>query len=107
MEPNQVSGDIIELAVTNKSHFGNKKKVGKKPDNFISEFNNALKDAFYNVNDIQLKSDDLTTKLAVNPNSVDIHDVTIAAEKARLSLQFTKSIVDRVVQAYKELINMR
>ena len=38
---------------------------------------------------------------------VPVHDVTIAAEKARLSLFFTKSIVDRITQAYRELSNLR
>jgi len=105
--PNKVAGDIIELAATNKSHFDYRKKVERKSDNFIEDFGTALKDAFYKVNDLQVKSDKLTEALAVKPDTVDIHDVTIAAEKARLSLQFTKLIVDKMIQAYKELINMR
>ncbi len=106
MGPNEVQGDIVPLVATHKSHFGFQ-KVEKKDDDFISDFGKALVDAFYRVNDLQLESDQLTKALAVKPDSVDIHDVTIAAEKARLALLFTKSIVDRITQAYRELSNMR
>jgi flagellar hook-basal body complex protein FliE len=59
------------------------------------------------VNGLQTQSDELTKALAVRPETVDVHDVTIAAEKARIAVLFTKSIVERVTQAYKELLNMR
>ena len=103
-------GDIVSLSATNKAHFGfpgEKLKAGKKSDDFATSFADALKDAFYRVNDLQMESDKLTTALAVRPDTVDIHDVTIAAEKARTALLFTKSIVDRITQAYRELINLR
>ena len=104
--PRQVAGDEVSLHATHKSHFGAPKE--RVPDDeFVTEFRNALRDAFQRVNGMQKTSDELTKQMAVNPDSVDIHDVTIAAEKARLSLMLTKSIVDRITQAYRELINMR
>ncbi len=99
-------GDIVQLVATNKKHFGSM-HVSKKNEDFVSGFANALKNALYKVNNLQRKSDELTKALAVRPDTVDIHDVTIAAEKARLALTLTKSIVDRAVQAYRELINLR
>ncbi len=105
----QVEGDNVTLTATHKSHFGfskDKLKAGKE-DDFITSFAATFKDAFYKVNDLQRESNELTRALAVRPNSVDIHDVTIAAEKARTAILFTKSIVDRATQAYRELINMR
>jgi flagellar hook-basal body complex protein FliE len=111
MQPGQVSGDSVPMAVTHSSHIGApqvRRKGGEASrDDFVSGFAGALKDAFYKVNDLQIQSDELTKTLAVKPETVDVHDVTIAAEKARMALLFTKSIVDRVVQAYKELINVR
>ena len=102
----QAQGDIVPLIATNPRHFGNFKTVRKNED-FVSGFANALKNALYKVNNLQRESDRLTKALAVRPDTVDIHDVTIAAEKARLALTLTKSIVDRAVQAYRELINLR
>jgi len=100
------NGDIVRLATTHAAHFGYQKPV-TKDDNFISDFGRALKDALNKINGLQQRSEELTKALAVNPDSVDIHDITIAAEKARLSLTLTKSIVDKITQAYRELINMR
>jgi len=99
-------GDVVKLLATHRSHFGEPRPSVEEKD-LITGFVGALKKAFYNVNELQLRSDELTRALAVRPDSVDIHDVTIAAEKARIALQFTKSIVDRVTQAYRELMNMR
>jgi flagellar hook-basal body complex protein FliE len=99
-------GDIVNLRATHPSHFGFTKPP-EKDDNFISDFGKALRDAFYKVNNLQNQSDRMTRALAVNPDSVDVHDVTIAAEKARLALTLTKSIVDRITQTYRELINLR
>lgn len=101
-------GDLVPLNATHRAHFGRAKAVDEKKDeDFATSFANAMKDALYRVNDLQIASDELTKTLAVRPDTVDIHDVTIAAEKARMALLFTKSIVERVTQAYKELINMR
>jgi flagellar hook-basal body complex protein FliE len=111
MQAGQVSGDIVSMTTTHPSHFGHTKIQRKGAqaagDDLVSGFAGALKDAFYKVNDLQLQSDELTKALAVRPETVDVHDVTIAAEKARIALLFAKSIVDRVTQAYKELINVR
>ena len=121
MQAGQVSGDIVPMFTTHPSHFGHTKIQRKGAqtaggdlvrgdlvrDDLVSGFAGALKDAFYKVNDLQIQSDELTKALAVRPETVDVHDVTIAAEKARIALLFTKSIVDRVTQAYKELINVR
>jgi flagellar hook-basal body complex protein FliE len=102
---NGINGDIVNLRATHPTHFGipKRERVEKEGEDFISEFSRALKDAFYRVNE----SERLTQALAVRPDTVDIHDVTIAAEKARIALLFTKSIVDRVTQGYRELINVR
>jgi len=45
--------------------------------------------------------------MAVNPESVNIHDVQIAAEEAEMAVLFTKGVVDRVIRAYKDITNLR
>ena len=37
----------------------------------------------------------------------DIHSVMIAGEKANLALQFTMKVRNKVVDAYKEVMNMQ
>ncbi len=99
-----VIGDAVRLAATNKKHFSN--KVTKDLDveqSFGSVFNNALK----KVNDLQVESDTMTKKMIVAPDEVNIHDVMIAAQKAKMSLEFVKAIRDKVVRAYQDIMNMR
>jgi flagellar hook-basal body complex protein FliE len=105
-DPVDPTGDQVRLRATNQAHFG-RREAEVADEEFMTSFGKAMKRAFYRVNDHQKRSDELTRALAVNPDSVDVHDVTIAAEKARLSLTLTKSIVDRITQAYRELINLR
>ena len=71
---------------------------------FIPE---VLQKSFEKVNDQQVESDTLTQKIVFDPNSVDSHQVMIAAEKARISLTFTKTMIDGVVKAYRDLSNLR
>jgi flagellar hook-basal body complex protein FliE len=45
--------------------------------------------------------------MIVEPESVSIHSVMIAAQKAELALSMAKAVSDRVVRAYTEITNMR
>ena len=39
--------------------------------------------------------------------SVEIHDIMLAAEKARLALDLTVSIRNKLVEAYQEIMRMQ
>ncbi|MFP4484048.1 MAG: flagellar hook-basal body complex protein FliE [Spirochaetota bacterium] len=72
-----------------------------------SDFNRMLFDSLNEVNGYQQEHENLSVQSIINPDSVDPHDVTLAAAKANLSLSITKSVVDRVLQAYREITNLR
>ena len=60
--------------------------------------------------DIQeIKNDiaDLQQKVITDPDSVDLHDVTIAMSKARMSLNLAQSVIDRLVQGWSEITTTR
>ncbi len=99
-------GDKIKLNVTDVRHYGTQKPA-ENVDNVSESFADVLKKSLEKVNDLQTNADDLTQKIAFNPNSVDAHDVMIAAEKARISLTFTKTLIDGAIRAYRELSNLR
>ncbi|MFZ5650286.1 MAG: flagellar hook-basal body complex protein FliE [Bacillota bacterium] len=63
---------------------------------------NALKD----VNDAQLKADEVTKKFLVG-DIQDIHQVTIASEQAKLMLQLAVEVRNKVVEAYQEVSRMQ
>lgn len=72
-----------------------------------ASFENALLKALDGVSASQAKSDDILTKMVVDPDSVDVQDVTIAMAEASLSLNLAKTILSRVVTAWKDVINTR
>jgi flagellar hook-basal body complex protein FliE len=41
------------------------------------------------------------------PGSVDVHDITIAQARASMSLNVTRTVLNRLVQGWKDLINTR
>ncbi|NLV89698.1 MAG: flagellar hook-basal body complex protein FliE [Tissierellia bacterium] len=69
-------------------------------------FTDILKDAIDNVNKMQIESDEYKKMLAFG--EVDnLHEVTIASEKANIALQITMSIRNKVVEAYKEIMRIQ
>ncbi len=102
-----VQGDIISLKTTYDKHW-NGLSVGKEVlDSPSIGFADALNRALTSVNNNQVNAEGLVQKLVSEPKSVNLHEVLIAGEKARMSLTFTKTVSDLVVRTYRELINLR
>lgn len=108
----QATGDLVSLARTNPLHYtaNGTLEAGQKAktqDSGIGSFQDAMLKAMDGVNDDQAKSTDLVQQMLVDPDSVDAHDVTIAMAEASLSLNLAKTIMSRVVTAWKDVINTR
>lgn len=84
--------------------WGEKSSNPKSVDN--NKFSSLLGNALDKVNQLQLESDEYK-KLLVTGDVDNLHDVTIAAEKANISLQLTLAIRNKVVEAYKEIMRMQ
>lgn len=99
-------GDIFQLARTDGRHFAGKHDpIGV--DMVETGFRDSLMDSLNDVNNLQRQHEELSVQAVVNPESVDAHDLTIAAAQANLSLNITKNIIDRVIQAYRDITNLR
>jgi flagellar hook-basal body complex protein FliE len=70
-------------------------------------FSSALLKAMDGVSASQGKSDNLLQQIVANPDSVDAQDVTIAMAEANMSLNLAKTILSRIVTAWKDVINTR
>jgi flagellar hook-basal body complex protein FliE len=68
-------------------------------------FGDLLKNAIENVNTKQNESDLMTQKLITGGN-VELHDVMISAQKAKVALSATMEVRNKVVEAYQEIIRM-
>jgi flagellar hook-basal body complex protein FliE len=99
-----VKGDIITLKTTNPGHLGGQAEQAIEKS---SDFGQMLFESLQEVSTLQNEASDLSTQAIVNPGSIEAYDVTIAMAKANLSLSIVKNVVDRVIQGYKDIINLR
>lgn len=70
-------------------------------------FEQTLLGAFDKMNEKQQTTDALAQQMIVDPESVDVHDVTIAMAEANLSLKIAQSIIDRVIKGWNEITTTR
>ncbi|NLY91218.1 MAG: flagellar hook-basal body complex protein FliE [Firmicutes bacterium] len=77
----------------------------EKKTKFPGDFQEMLKGYLEEVNKLQLKSEDMDRQLAAGTLE-NIHEATIAAEKAALALELTIQIRNKVVEAYQEIMRM-
>ncbi len=100
-------GNIVEMKKTHPLHYDNGVKREPGYDDVSTSFADALTKALGKVNDLQSNSEELAQKMMYEPESVDIHSVMIAAQKAEVAMTFTKAVRDEAIRAYRELINLR
>lgn len=100
-------GHIVNMKTSNPLHFNNKVKQEPSYDDVSTSFADSLMKALGKVNDLQTDSETLQEKMIIQPDSVDIHSVMIATQKAEVALNFAKSVRDEAIRAYRELINLR
>ena len=70
-------------------------------------FEHAMLNALDKVSGSQLYASELQKEAIINPDSVDIHDITIAQAEASMALGITRNILSRLVQGWRDLINTR
>ncbi|TYP59934.1 flagellar hook-basal body complex protein FliE [Thermosediminibacter litoriperuensis] len=75
----------------------------KQEDN---SFKDILVKAFETVNGYQKDYDNVLKKLIAGED-MSVHEVMIAAEKAKLSLEFAVQIRNKAIEAYQEIMRMQ
>ena len=118
----------LQMARSNDAHYGQGQMVsltsqvnGTKINTGIDASKNLLKtgeieeksfqsflmEAVNSVNNQQNQVSQLQEKIITNPEEVDIHDVTIAMSKARMSLNLAQTVIDRLVTGWNEITTTR
>lgn len=77
-----------------------------KTGNFAGELGRAISEGLNSVNLLQHQADELALRLALGELE-DLHQLTIAAEKAQVALQTAIQISRKVVEAYQETARMQ
>ena len=118
----------LQMARSNDAHYGQGQMVsltsqvnGTKINTGIDASKNLLKtgeieeksfqsflmEAVNSVNNQQNQVSQLQEKIITHPDEVDIHDVTIAMSKARMSLNLAQTVIDRLVTGWNEITTTR
>lgn len=103
---NQI-GHIVRMKTTNPLHYSDFTKREPEADDVSTSFAEVLNKSLGRVNDLQVESEDLNQKMIYEPESVDIHTVMIAAQKAEVALNLARAVRDEAIKAYRELMNLR
>ncbi len=84
----------------------NVKNSAKTNKTSSTSFGDVINEAISKVNDLQVESEQKTEDF-ITGVSDDIHSVIIAGSKADLALQMTLQVRNKVMDAYKEIMNMQ
>ena len=96
----------LTLQHTVPGHFGSGASAVKNSEKSKS-FQEYLSEALSSVNSQQVEVNSIQEKLITSPEEVDIHDVTIAMAKARMSLNLAQTVIDRLVTGWNEITTTR
>jgi len=102
-----LSGHVVNMITSNPKHFSGLTPLGRESDDVSGSFADMLNSAVAKTNDLQVDAETLMQKMIYEPDSVDIHQVMIATQKAEVALGLTKAVRDGALNAYRELINLR
>ena len=87
----------------NSNLFLNKVDKEESLDKSNNSFSNILKGSLDKLNNKQIESDILTQKMIRGDEEVSIHEVMLAGEEAKLSLQLAMQVRNKLVEAYQEI----
>jgi len=99
-----VKGNLVTLEVSHPKHFGSTQRPSEE---LPRSFGQLLFDSLNEVSGLQNEASRISVEAIINPDTVAPHDVTIAMAKANMSLNIARNVMDRVIQGYKDLTNLR
>jgi flagellar hook-basal body complex protein FliE len=83
------------------------KKIGAEGISRDGTFHQVMLKALDKVSGAQQFASALEKEAIINPDSVDIHDITIAQAEASMAFGITRNVLSRLVQGWRDLINTR
>ncbi|MDR2133828.1 MAG: flagellar hook-basal body complex protein FliE [Treponema sp.] len=122
LKSNQAAGGRTPMVLTHPKHMAPpgtpytgsgknmlalEKKIGAEGITRAGTFEQAMLQALDKVSGAQQFVGTLEKQAITDPESVDVHDITIAQAEASMSLNITRNILSRLVQGWRDLINTR
>jgi len=78
----------------------------EKVSNQVKSFDNTLKEFVSDVSKLQNQAQDATNKMIAG-DPIDVHEVMVAAEKAKTSFELLMELRNKTIEGYRELIRMQ
>lgn len=97
------SGHKVKMNSTSPKHFNYIEKANSNSPTFLNYLTKSINDTNMAIVNAEL----LQQQLIEDPDNTNIDDVTIAAKEAEIALNLTKSVINKLITGYKELINIR
>ena len=107
MGPSPLGGADSPYAGSGKNILALEKKIGAEGITRAGTFETAMLQALDKVSGANRLAEQLSQEAMINPDSVDVHDLTVAQGQANMSLGITRIILSRMVQGWRDLINTR
>lgn len=80
--------------------------LAKKVDENVKSFDETLKEFVSDVNELQNQATEATNKM-LSGEPIDVHEVMVAAEKAKTSFELLMELRNKTLDAYRELMRMQ
>ena len=98
----------MEISRISKQSIAQMQNSIKKTDesNNQTSFSSYLKESISNVNKMQHQANQAGKDLALG-NVENVHEVMIAAQKAKLSIDLTTKVSNKVIGAYEKIMRMQ
>ena len=77
-----------------------------KPTHSGQDFATMLKNAVDGVNSMQLESKQMQQRFEMGDTSLSLAEVMVAKEKSGIAFEATLQVRNKVLEAYKEIMNM-
>ena len=95
---------ILGLAPSTLS--GTFKPASEAQDTGFSSILNSAMNMVNETNDLQNKAESAEIQFALGLSD-NTHDLQVAQEKANVALQYTSAVRDKIIEGYKEIMNMQ
>ena len=83
------------------------KKIGAEGVTGAGTFEKAMLQALDKVSGSQQFATNLEREAIINPDAVDVRDISIAQAEASMALNISRNVLSRLVQGWRDLINTR
>lgn len=85
---------------------GTFKHASEATDHGFSSILNSAMNMVNETNDLQNKAESAEIQFALGLSD-NTHDLQVAQEKANVALQYTVAVRDKIIEGYKEIMNMQ